>query len=99
MLIAYFALRASLLSEPLFCLVCFFVSCQSLGILRPEVASDGVRPDCEGGVATNRSSVPTFYMSPMLLFVLRIVFCFTTVCRVPDVRMTRARDSVLHHVA
>ena len=53
------------------------------------------RPDCEGGVATNRSSAPTFYMSPMLLFVLRIVFCFTTVCRVPDVRMTRARDSVL----
>ena len=40
MLIAYFALRASLLSEPLFCLVCFFVSCLSLGILRPEVASD-----------------------------------------------------------
>ena len=53
------------------------------------------RPDCEGGVATNRSSAPTFYMSPMLLFVLRIVFCFTTVCRVPDVRMTRARGSVL----
>ena len=53
------------------------------------------RPDCEGGVATNRSSAPTFYMSPMLLFVLRIVFCFTTVCRVPDVRMTRARDYVL----
>ena len=40
MLIAYFALRASLLSEPLFCLVCLFVSCLSLGILRPEVASD-----------------------------------------------------------
>ena len=40
MLIAYFALRVSLLSEPLFCLVCVFVSCLSLGILRPEVASD-----------------------------------------------------------
>ena len=53
------------------------------------------RPDCEGGVATNRSSVLTFYMSPMLLFVLRIVFCFPIVCRVPDVRMTRARVSVL----
>ena len=40
MLIAYFALRVSLLSEPLFCLVCFFVSCLSLCIIRPEVASD-----------------------------------------------------------
>ena len=53
------------------------------------------KPDCEGGVATNRSSVPTFNMPHMLLFVLRIVFCFTTVCRVPDVRVTRARGAVL----
>ena len=69
MLIAYFALRASLLSEPLFCLVCFFVSCLSLGILRPEVASDFLAS----------YSVPTFSFLHIIWFILLIVFCYPTI--------------------
>ena len=53
------------------------------------------RPDCEGGVATNRSSVPTFSICLIIWFILLIVFCYPTVCRVADERLALARASVL----
>ena len=53
------------------------------------------RPDCEGGVATNRSSVPTFSIFLIIWFILLIVFCYPTVCRVADERLAIARASVL----
>ena len=52
------------------------------------------RPGCGGGVTTNRSS-SYFLHAPHALVHVADRLLFPTACRVPDVRMTRARDSVL----
>ena len=52
-------------------------------------------PDCGGGVTTNRSSVSTVSICLILWFILLIVFCYPTVCRVADERLALARASVL----
>ena len=84
MLIAYFALRASLLSEPLFCLVCFFVSCLSLGILRPEVASD-----CFGQLFCSYILISTHHLVHFADHPLLSNYIFT----VADVRLALAHAS------
>ena len=84
MLIAYFALRVSLLSEPLFCLVCFFASCLSLCIFRPEVASD-----CFGQLFCSYMLISTPHLVHFADHLLLSNYIFT----VADVRLALAHAS------
>ena len=89
--------RCVLLVSPLRSSVLFAHSFRfdASGFFVPRRHPRALWPDCGGGVTTNRFSVLAFSSVRIIWFILLIVFCYPTVCRVADERLALARASVL----